>query len=163
MSTELYLLPRKYAPYVLISGRPTCPTRLLWAHMGSSTQVSRAAHTQILTILWYGVGPEWASPHAGIIPTGCPQCRSGVTYWYPCDPHFMPVQYRAAHPGSNVQYHSLVHESIISKKQWTAQYRLHTGNQHGGLREVTLLWYISKIMLLSLSLEYLPCKYIVYC
>lgn len=145
--------------YLGAAGRPTCPTHLLWAHMGPSTQVSRAAHTQILTILWYGVGPEWASPHAGIIPTGCPQCRSGVTH--------ISCQYSTGLPTQvqmcSTTHFTLVHESIISKKQWTAQYRLHTGNQHGGLREVKLLWFISKIMLLSLSLEYLPCKYIVYC
>lgn len=153
------LNPIKHVYWTLPITQEICP---LCAHIGAAGRPTWPTHPhksvgQPTPRFWPVCGMVWVWCHM-------PQCRSGVTYWYPCDPHFMPVQYRAAHPGQMCSTtHFTLHESIISKTQWTAQYRLHTGNQHGGLREVKLLWCISKIMLLSLSLEYLPCKYFVYC
>lgn len=118
---------------------------------------------------WPFCGMVWAQNGHHHMPASYPQDSHNVDLGLPTGIHVTHIscQYSTGLPTQvqmcSTTHFTLVHESIISKKQWTAQYRLHTGNQHGGLREVTLLWYISKLMLLSLSLEYLPCKYIVYC
>lgn len=111
----------------------------------------------------------WAQNWHHHMPASYPQDAHNVDLGLPTGIHVTHIscQYSTGLPTQvqmcSTTHFTLVHESIISKKQWSAQYRSHTGNQDGGLRVVKLLWYISKIMLLSLSLEYLPCKYIVYC